>query len=555
MKEVCQKFKEKANIGHDTNIFYSYDGKIGLNEELTFEQTANSEDKKRNKMNILVYENQTEIIINNKIKSKNIICPECKENIKMDLKDYKINLYDCINGHRTDNILLNEFEETQMIEQDKIICEICQKNKKNNSYENKFFNCLTCTKNICSLCTLNHSKEHKIINYDEKYYICHKHNDKFISYCEECKINLCLLCNEHKVHKRILFTDIFPDKDNLMKRKEELKNNLERFIKEIDYFKKILVNILSDVSNKMNLYYKINEDIINNYCNNTNRNYETIYYLNQFLNNNINNDINSVVDCGAITDKFKNIFNLYSKMNINEITLIYNVKDQKNVELLSHSFVERYKNNCKLIINGKEQALQETYSFGIFSKSNQDYFEIKLKGITNIFNASKMFYYCYLLSSLPDIHRWNTSFINDMSYLFNTCGDGFISKEKSFLSIGICDSSEISINSFLKSLPDISKWDTSNVTDMSCMFKRCSLLKSLPDISKWDTSNVILMYEMFSHCSSLLSLPDISKWNFSNVINMIEKFSYCSPLSSLPNISKLKNSLKIDVDKIFLGCK
>jgi len=166
-----------------------------------------------------------------------------------------------------------------------------------------------------------------------------------------------------------------------------------------------------------------------------------------------------------------------------------------------------------------------------------------------------MFYYCYLLSSLPDIHRWNTSFINDMSYLFNTCGDGFISKEKSFLSIGICDSSEIRINSFLKSLPDISKWDTSNVTDMSCMFKRCSLLKSLPDISKWDTSNVILMYKMFSHCSSLLSLPDISKWNFSNVINMIEMFSYCSSLSSLPNISKLNNSFKIDMDEIFLGCK
>ena len=70
-------------------------------------------------MNILVYENQPEIIINNKIKSKNIICPKCKENIKMDLKDYKINLYDCINGHRTDNILLNEFEETQMIDQEK----------------------------------------------------------------------------------------------------------------------------------------------------------------------------------------------------------------------------------------------------------------------------------------------------------------------------------------------------------------------------------------------------------------------------------------------------
>ena len=46
------------------------------------------------------------------IKSKNIICPECKENIKMDIIDYKINIYECKNGHKKENILLNEFEET-----------------------------------------------------------------------------------------------------------------------------------------------------------------------------------------------------------------------------------------------------------------------------------------------------------------------------------------------------------------------------------------------------------------------------------------------------------
>ena len=39
----------------------------------------------------------------------------------------------------------------------------------------------------------------------------------------------------------------------------------------------------------------------------------------------------------------------------------------------------------------------------------------------------------------------------------------------------------------LLSLPDISKWDTQNVTNMSYMFKDCYSLSSLSDISKWDT--------------------------------------------------------------------
>ena len=81
MKDICQKFKEKAKINNNMNIFCSYDGKVGFNDELTFEEVANREDKRRNKMNIFIYDNQT--VINNKdiVKSKNIICPECKENI------------------------------------------------------------------------------------------------------------------------------------------------------------------------------------------------------------------------------------------------------------------------------------------------------------------------------------------------------------------------------------------------------------------------------------------------------------------------------------------
>ena len=36
----------------------------------------------------------------------------------------------------------------------------------------------------------------------------------------------------------------------------------------------------------------------------------------------------------------------------------------------------------------------------------------------------------------------------------------------------------------LKELPDISKWNSNNITNMSGIFNECSLLKELPDISK-----------------------------------------------------------------------
>ena len=86
MKLICQKFKDKAKIDK-YNIFYFYDGKVGINEELTFEQTLNVEDKKRNKMSVIVFESEMEVKEKDIIKSKNIICPECKENIRIKIED------------------------------------------------------------------------------------------------------------------------------------------------------------------------------------------------------------------------------------------------------------------------------------------------------------------------------------------------------------------------------------------------------------------------------------------------------------------------------------
>ena len=55
----------------------------------------------------------------------------------------------------------------------------------------------------------------------------------------------------------------------------------------------------------------------------------------------------------------------------------------------------------------------------------------------------------------------------------------------------------------LLTLPDISKWNTLNVTDMSYMFYNCKAISSLPNISKWDIQNVTNMCGMFAFCESL----------------------------------------------------
>jgi surface protein len=43
------------------------------------------------------------------------------------------------------------------------------------------------------------------------------------------------------------------------------------------------------------------------------------------------------------------------------------------------------------------------------------------------------------------------------------------------------------------------------------------LLRSIPDISGWNTKNIKSMNRLFAQCTSLHSLPDISKWNLINI--------------------------------------
>ena len=88
---------------------------------------------------------------------------------------------------------------------------------------------------------------------------------------------------------------------------------------------------------------------------------------------------------------------------------------------------------------------------------------------------------------------------------------------------------------------------------MSFMFTGCSSLQTLPDISKWDTRNVTNMGAMFYNCNSLESLPDISKWDTNNVTDMSYMFYECSSLKSLPEFYEKRNKNEkknIDIESL-----
>ena len=52
---------------------------------------------------------------------------------------------------------------------------------------------------------------------------------------------------------------------------------------------------------------------------------------------------------------------------------------------------------------------------------------------------------------------------------------------------------------------DLSKWNVSNVTDMSGMFYNCVNFNA--NLSKWNVSNVEYMNSMFYGCKSLKNKP------------------------------------------------
>ena len=105
IKDIIHKFLIKIKKKEDnSNLIYLYNG-TSINKELTFEQQANDLDKSRKKMNIIVTTNDIIASEEKIILSNDIICIECKENILLNIKNFKINLFGCKTKNNYYNIL------------------------------------------------------------------------------------------------------------------------------------------------------------------------------------------------------------------------------------------------------------------------------------------------------------------------------------------------------------------------------------------------------------------------------------------------------------------
>ena len=226
MNNIIEKFLSKIEKKEDI-YYYLYNGN-SINKELTFIEQANEFDKNRKKMNVIVYDIIEDNTKKNEVISNNLICPKCKNVTLIDFKDFKVNLFGCKNNHNLNDILLDKFEETQLIDLSKIQCEICQVNNKGTTHNNDFYICNTCNINICPLCKSIHDKSHRIIDYNDKNFICKMHNEHFNKYCKNCEKDICILCeNEHKSHDVINFKNILLDKDIILKKFEGLKSIID----------------------------------------------------------------------------------------------------------------------------------------------------------------------------------------------------------------------------------------------------------------------------------------------------------------------------------------
>ena len=104
-QNVINKYMQKSpNISG--SVYYLYNETQINNPQIKIKNLINTMDQSNKKMKILVYNIEPDDRGNDQVtsQSKDIICPDCKEPCRIMIENYKIKLYDCINGHITSNI-------------------------------------------------------------------------------------------------------------------------------------------------------------------------------------------------------------------------------------------------------------------------------------------------------------------------------------------------------------------------------------------------------------------------------------------------------------------
>ena len=118
---------------------------------------------------------------------------------------------------------------------------------------------------------------------------------------------------------------------------------------------------------------------------------------------------------------YKNIKNCYNYMKMKydidvQISIEYEIKSKETkIRIFGNDFVKNNKGKCFIIY--EEKLFELMTFFELKDKINNNILKIKLIGIKNITNINSMFLDCFSLISLPDISKWNTNNVTNMNFI------------------------------------------------------------------------------------------------------------------------------------------
>ena len=170
-----------------------------------------------------------------------------------------------------------------------IFCSYCDNRyilySNNDEKNNNDFNyCKKCNDYFCQDCLNQHKelyKDHFTINVNNLNILCANHGLNFVSYCVDCKQNLCSNCIKEEMHKKhnIINLESVKIKDNEF---SEIQRKLNKEKIFLTFLEKIFLKSLKHLEkefyillNKKISQYKLKEALINEYQRNT-MNYNTI---------------------------------------------------------------------------------------------------------------------------------------------------------------------------------------------------------------------------------------------------------------------------------------
>ena len=334
INEILSKFISIINE-NEKNIIFFYKGK---NLSFKFENIL----KKLNNKDFIIS------VFNLKKKDNNnfnyIICPRCNNLSLLNINNNnKISLDNCNNNHKFDDIWIDEFLKNQNKYLENIEYSLCNNNR--DLYNNNFYIC-SCGKNICKLCLENHKDEnHNIIEYSKRYNICNNHEKEFISYCKDCKMNLCEKCEKiHNKHKIIMFK-MMVNKIKIKEVKNKLYNNIEKineYKDQINKLNEVYNNFIINLKNDLEDYiYLINKIL---YYTDNMSNYETIINVTNFKLEKLNSDIDNFLSIN-IKNKFIYLIDIFERYT-NELDILYEFENFDNeINIFGSKFVKNNKKN------------------------------------------------------------------------------------------------------------------------------------------------------------------------------------------------------------------